>query len=140
MWSSSHISRRLFLFVFIFVFVFLFLPYKHSSSTITYLCQPLHIHKQTYQPLIYSNTHSYRPVLKMDFVKNLTGGSKEGEQQGQQQSSSSGGGFTDKLNSMAGGGSSGEKKEDGLDKGESSSILLPTPSSFLLHQLLSVQA
>ncbi|ROV89757.1 hypothetical protein VSDG_08593 [Cytospora chrysosperma] len=53
----------------------------------------------------------------MDFVKNLTGGSKEGEQQGQQQSSSSGGGFTDKLNSMAGGGSSGEKKEDGLDKG-----------------------
>lgn len=58
----------------------------------------------------------------MDFVKNLTGGNKEGEQQAQQQqqtsSSSSGGGWSDKLNSMAGGGAAGEKNEDALDKGK----------------------
>lgn len=57
----------------------------------------------------------------MDFVKNLAGGNKEGEQQqGQQQQGEqkSEGGFMSKLNNMAGGGASGEKKEDGLDKGE----------------------
>lgn len=64
----------------------------------------------------------------MDFVKNLAGGNKEGEQQTQQQttssSSSSGGGWSDKLNSMAGGGAAGEKNEDALDKGK-------PPSSFI---------
>ena len=59
----------------------------------------------------------------MDFVKNLTGGNKDGEQgqqQGQQQQGEqkSEGGFMSKLNNMAGGGAAGEKKEDGLDKGE----------------------
>ncbi|KAG8168354.1 hypothetical protein KVR01_001103 [Diaporthe batatas] len=55
----------------------------------------------------------------MDFVKNLAGGNKEGEQQqGQQQGEQkSEGGFMSKLNNMAGGGAAGEKKEDGLDKG-----------------------
>ncbi|KUI61528.1 hypothetical protein VP1G_08708 [Cytospora mali] len=54
----------------------------------------------------------------MDFVKNLTGGNKEGEQQGQQtQQTTSGGGFTDKLNNLAGGGAQGEKNEDAVDKG-----------------------
>lgn len=63
----------------------------------------------------------------MDFVKNLTGGSKQGEQaqqqqQQSQQQKSGGGGFMDKLNNAAGGGAAGEKKEDGLDKGVSSLI------------------
>lgn len=53
----------------------------------------------------------------MDFVKNLAGGNKEGEQKQQQGEQKSGGGFMDKLNNVAGGGASGEKKEDGLDKG-----------------------
>lgn len=56
----------------------------------------------------------------MDFVKNLAGGNKEGEQQQTQQQGEqkSEGGFMSKLNNLAGGGASGEKKEDGLDKGE----------------------
>lgn len=66
----------------------------------------------------------------MDFVKNLTGGGKEGEQQGQQQTSSGGGSFADKLNSMAGGGAAGEKKEDALDKGK-------PPFLLSLHQCRS---
>lgn len=57
----------------------------------------------------------------MDFVKNLAGGNKDGEQQQAQQQQGeqkSEGGFMSKLNNMAGGGAAGEKKEDGLDKGE----------------------
>lgn len=56
----------------------------------------------------------------MDFVKNLAGGNKDGEQQQAQQQGEqkSEGGFMSKLNNMAGGGAAGEKKEDGLDKGE----------------------
>jgi hypothetical protein len=53
----------------------------------------------------------------MDFVKNLAGGNKDGEQQ-QQGEQKSEGGLMSKLNNMAGGGAAGEKKEDGLDKGE----------------------
>ncbi|KUI63543.1 hypothetical protein VM1G_10388 [Cytospora mali] len=54
----------------------------------------------------------------MEFVKNLAGGNKEGEQQVQQtQQTNSGGGFTDKLNNLAGGGAQGEKNEDAVDKG-----------------------
>ncbi|CAN8101718.1 unnamed protein product [Discula destructiva] len=57
----------------------------------------------------------------MDFVKNLAGGNKDGEQTtgtgSSTQQSSSGGGFMDKINNVAGGGAAGEKKEDGLDKG-----------------------
>ncbi|KAL2281294.1 hypothetical protein FJTKL_11717 [Diaporthe vaccinii] len=55
----------------------------------------------------------------MDFVKNLAGGNKDGEQQQTQQQGEqkSEGGFMSKLNNMAGGGAAGEKKEDGLDKG-----------------------
>ncbi|KAJ0104074.1 hypothetical protein J7T55_007000 [Diaporthe amygdali] len=53
----------------------------------------------------------------MDFVKNLAGGNKDGQQQEQQGEQKSEGGFMSKLNNMAGGGASGEKKEDGLDKG-----------------------
>lgn len=64
----------------------------------------------------------------MDFVKNLTGGgnnnaNNENQPQatGSEQKSEGGflGGIGDKLNSAAGGGAEGEKKEDGLDKGES---------------------
>lgn len=64
-------------------------------------------------------TDTLSPNTKMDFVKNLTGGKKEGEQatQGQAENTSGGGGFMDKLNNAAGGGAAGEKKEDGLDKG-----------------------
>lgn len=57
----------------------------------------------------------------MDFVKNLAGGNKDGEQKQTQQQEGeqkSEGGFMSKLNNMAGGGAAGEKKEDGLDKGE----------------------
>lgn len=54
----------------------------------------------------------------MDFVKNLAGGNKDGQQQEQQGEQKSEGGFMSKLNNMAGGGAAGEKKEDGLDKGE----------------------
>lgn len=54
----------------------------------------------------------------MDFVKNLAGGNKEGEQSKPQQTEKkSGGGIMDKLNNAAGGGAAGEKNEDGLDKG-----------------------
>ncbi|KAK2614903.1 hypothetical protein N8I77_001693 [Diaporthe amygdali] len=53
----------------------------------------------------------------MDFVKNLAGGNKDGQQQEQQGEQKSEGGFMSKLNNMAGGGAAGEKKEDGLDKG-----------------------
>jgi len=64
----------------------------------------------------------------MDFVKNLTGGgnnnnNNENQPQatGSEQKSEGGflGGIGDKLNNAAGGGAEGEKKEDGLDKGES---------------------
>lgn len=54
----------------------------------------------------------------MDFIKGMTGGNKEGQQQQTQESTQkSSGGFMDKLNNMAGGGAKGEQKEDGLDKG-----------------------
>ncbi|KAI3396618.1 hypothetical protein diail_11871 [Diaporthe ilicicola] len=56
----------------------------------------------------------------MDFVKNLAGGNKDGQQQETQQQQGgqkSEGGFMGKLNNLAGGGEAGEKKEDGLDKG-----------------------
>ena len=76
----------------------------------------------------------------MDFVKNLTGGSKgndNAQAADQTQGQQSGGGFMDNLtnkvsswlltirnptnysqaNNMAGGGAQGEKNEDGLDKG-----------------------
>lgn len=54
----------------------------------------------------------------MDFIKDLAGGNKEGQQaKPQTEKTSGGGGFMDKLNNVAGGGASGEKKEDGLDKG-----------------------
>lgn len=61
----------------------------------------------------------------MDFIKDLTGGNKEGEQSknGQTEKKSGGGGFMDKLNNAAGGGAAGEKKEDGLDKGWLSHLL-----------------
>lgn len=64
----------------------------------------------------------------MDFVKNLAGGQKSGEQQTSQTGEQkSGGGFMDKLNNVAGGGEAGEKKEDGLDKG----VYLPSPVNVL---------
>jgi hypothetical protein len=60
----------------------------------------------------------------MDFVKNLTGGNKEGEQKPvENKESGSGGGFMDKINSMAGGGKESEKNEDSLDKGKPPPLL-----------------
>ena len=71
----------------------------------------------------------------MDYLKNLTGGSKEGEAQTQNTASTeqkgSGGfmsGLSDKLNTAAGGGKESEKNEDYLDKGE---LMLSWPSTSL---------
>jgi len=75
----------------------------------------------------------------MDFVKNLTGGgnnanNNENQPQatGSEQKSEGGflGGIGDKLNSAAGGGEAGEKKEDGLDKG---ALLYPSSIPFAMQ-------
>lgn len=60
----------------------------------------------------------------MDFVKNLAGGNKDEQTTSSSGEQKSSGGFMDKINNAAGGGAAGEKKEDGLDKGTRSNLLL----------------
>lgn len=66
----------------------------------------------------------------MDFIKDIAGGKKEGQQQTQASTQKSSGGMMDKLNNMAGGGAKGEQNEDGLDKGTQTVCfcLMPRPA------------
>lgn len=93
-----------------------------SSASTTSRETKRHSHLLSTQRVEQSQSGRPRHIFAstMDFVKNLAGGNKDGEQQQAQQQGEqkSEGGFMSKLNNMAGGGAAGEKKEDGLDKGE----------------------
>jgi hypothetical protein len=87
-------------------------PYKNNGKNKHLSRRPNH-NTQT----LNEKTHSFT----MDYVKNLTGGSKN---ENAPQKTQASGGFMDRVNGALGGGAQSEKKEDGLDKGSASSPAL----------------